>query len=135
MILVVPPVSEKSAPSSGAEGGEPRPAAPQLVVPGMLVKARLFAGGALVVVVVPRIVLEVTIVVEVVVGHGSDDGWHSRVTFCAELFGTFADTTHLPIFLPCFLVRTVTPANAPHTEVVPLALTLTLPTGPQCPLA
>ena len=39
--------------------------------------------------------------------------------------------------MPCFLVFTLTPASAPHTEPVPFALTWTFPTGSplQNPLA
>src|SRR5437016_464567 len=44
-------------------------------------------------------------------------------------------TVQVPVLVPCFLVFTVTPANAPHGEPVPFALTWTLPTFPQDPRA
>jgi len=47
----------------------------------------------------------------------------------------FALIVQVPILVPCFFVFAVTPAKAPHGDPVPLALTWTLPTFPQDPVA
>src|SRR5439155_487843 len=47
----------------------------------------------------------------------------------------FARILQVPARVPCFFVFTLTPAKFPHTEVVPLALTLSFPIPPQWPLA
>src|SRR5207247_11250056 len=43
-------------------------------------------------------------------------------------FPAFPLILQLPALVPCFFVRTVTPAKVPHTELMPLALTWTFPT-------
>src|SRR6266849_6995565 len=80
------------------------------------------------------VVVVLTTVVVVVVAHGLDVGWQLRVIVSLSV-PAFAWITHLPAFLPCFFRRTLTPANPPHTELVPFPLACTLPTGPQCPEA
>ena len=69
------------------------------------------------------------VVVVVVVEHGADSGWQRSVILVLD-FPAFALILQLPAFVPCFFVFTLTPAKLPHTELVPLALTLTFPIPP-----
>src|SRR5207245_8770428 len=73
------------------------------------------------------VVVVVATVVVVVVGHRPGCGSQRSVILVFALFA-FPLILQLPAFVPCFLVRTVTPTKPPHTEFVPLALTWTFPT-------
>jgi hypothetical protein len=134
---VVQAVSESRLPDVGAEGGVVRPALPQLVVPGETVNPRLDAGAMIVVVVVPAPVVEVVVVDGQVAVLGMQTSVIVSLSFRALDLAvlTLADILHVPC-LPPFFVRTVTPAEVPHVEALPVGvLTKTLPTGPQCPFA
>src|SRR3989442_14077577 len=65
--------------------------------------------------------------VVVVVAHSPACGSQRSVVLVLA-FPAFPLILQLPALVPCFFVRTVTPAKAPHTELVPLALTWTFPT-------
>jgi len=76
------------------------------------------------------IVVVVVVVVEVVVvAHGLDDG-SQRSVILVLAFPAFALILQLAAFVPCFFVFTVTPVKLPHTELVPLGLTLSFPIPP-----
>ena len=101
-------------------------AAPQLPLPMPVVNASLVAlepeplqvhGGGMV----------VDVVEVVVVAHSPACG-SQRSVILVLAFPAFPLILQLPALVPCFFVRTVTPAKAPHTELVPLALTWTFPT-------
>src|SRR2546428_2083514 len=82
-----------------------------------------------------RVVVVVVLAgVVVVVAHGFDDG--SQRSVIVLLDGpAFAWILQLPSFVPRFFVFTLTPVTFPHTELVPMALTLTFPIPPQWPEA
>src|SRR5438034_3746150 len=69
------------------------------------------------------------VVVVVVPEHGDDSGSQRSVIVLRDC-PAFARILHLPSFVPCFFVFTLTPAGFPHAELVPLALTLTFPIPP-----
>ena len=94
----------------------------------VVVTASVVVVAASVVVLVPGVL------VVVVVEHGVDGGWQRSVIVLRDC-PAFAWILQVPACVPCFFVFTLTPAKFPHTEVVPLALTLSFPIPPQWPLA
>jgi len=114
-------------------------AAPVVVVaaPVVVVAAPVVVVAASVVVVVVTTSVVVVVpggLVVVVVEHGADCGWQRSVILVWDC-AAFARILQLPACEPRFFVFTLTPVESPHTELVPLALTLSFPIPPQWPAA
>jgi hypothetical protein len=112
------------------------------VVVVVLTTVVLVVSARVVVVVLGEVVVVVLgEVVVVVPGHAVPGGMQTSVTVSTSVRAcTLADRTsarivHRPGAFPLERVRTSTPVNAPHTELVPFAVTASLRTGPQWPVA
>src|SRR5438046_1994910 len=113
-------------------GVKPKQAAPiVVVVVDELVVVVNWVRVLVAVSVCPAVCVRVVpgVVVVVVVEQGVDGGWQRSVRLVWDC-PAFARSLQLPACAPCFFVFTLTPAKFPHTELVPLALTLSFPIPP-----
>src|SRR5207245_2543028 len=128
VVVVASPVVVVAAPVVVVTAAEVVVTAPVVVVaaPVVVVAAAVVVVTASVVVVVPGVL------VVVVVEHGVDGGWQRSVILVWDCFA-FARILQVPACVPWFFVFTLTPAEFPHKELLPLALTLSFPIPPQWP--